>query len=408
MDLDAFRAVLVAPGPAAVVHALGQLDSGRDLVAVASELRTRFPELPAAVAAAAMTQASLRRRARAKFGPVAERLWFTADGLEQATHPAVAAHRAERFTALGAALGRPAAVADLCCGIASDLAALAAGGCLVTGYDVDPLTAAVAAANLRALDIEARVECRDVETLDLPSGCDAAFLDPSRRRGGRRTFDVRAYSPPWPFVAATLDRLPSAVKVAPGIPHEVVPLGVEAEWVSWQGELKEAVLWSRSLATPEVARRATVLPAGVTLTDERDVAADVSGPRRYLYDPDPAVVRAHLVTSVVELTDGALLDPTTAYVTSDRLVATPFATAFEVVAAMPFSLKRLRHLLREREVGSVTIMKRGSAVDVERLRRDLRLTGTRHQVVVLALVAGRHEVLLADRCSGSAGSAGSA
>jgi hypothetical protein len=107
------------------------------------------------------------------------------------------------------------------------------------------------------------------------------------------------------------------------------------------------------------------------------------------------VVRAHLVGAVAEIVGGVLLDPTTAYITSDSLVSTPFARPFEIVEVMPFSLKRLRQALRARGIGAVTIMKRGSAVDVERLRRDLKLSGDGHLVVVLALVRGRHYALLA-------------
>jgi hypothetical protein len=66
---------------------------------------------------------------------------------------------------------------------------------------------------------------------------------------------------------------------------------------------------------------------------------------------------------------------------------------------MPFSFKRLRQALRERGVGSVTIMKRGSAVNVEHLRRDLQLRGRRHAVVILALVNGRRDVLIAQPVS---------
>ena len=44
------------------------------------------------------------------------------------------------------------------------------------------------------------------------------------------------------------------VKVAPGIPHSLVPDGVEAEWVSDDGEVKEAVLWSPALATAHDGR----------------------------------------------------------------------------------------------------------------------------------------------------------
>jgi len=70
-------------------------------------------------------------------------MWFTSDGLEQATHPAVAAHRAAR---LARHLASGAAVVDLCCGIGSDLAAAAQVGLRATGVELDPLTAAMAAA----------------------------------------------------------------------------------------------------------------------------------------------------------------------------------------------------------------------------------------------------------------------
>lgn len=398
VDLVSFRALLVEPGPQAVMAATGALDASRDPVRVASDLRREFATLPPDVAAAAMTQAQFRRRARAKFGARAERMWFTADGVEQATRTEVADHRAARFRRWAADLGRPIRIADLCCGVGGDLQALVGAGCDVAGFDRDPLTVQVARANIAALGLTgASVECLDVEALDLHT-FDAAFLDPARRHEGRRTFDVRAYSPSWPYVTGLLAAMPAAVKVAPGIPHELVPEGVEAEWVSFGGDVKEAVLWSGPLATPGVLgvqRRATLLPSGATLVASEGAPAAAGAPLRYLYEPDGAVVRAHLVADVAQAIDGRLLDPSTAYLTSDRLVATPFARAFEIDHVMPFSLKRLRHELHTREVGAVTIMKRGSAVDVEKLRRDLRLTGHGHVVVVLALVGGRHQVLLA-------------
>jgi hypothetical protein len=198
--------------------------------------------------------------------------------------------------------------------------------------------------------------------------------------------------------------MPAAAKVAPGIDHELVPDGVETEWVSFAGGLKEAVLWSAALAT-NARRRATVLPARATLVGTGGEAPPVGPPLRYLYDPDPAVVRAHLVAELAELVGGRLLDPTTAYVTSDELIATPFARPFEIVEVMPFSLKRLRQALRARGTGAVTIMKRGSAVDVERLRHDLTLSGDGHAVVVLALVERHHHALIARTLAPSPGRA---
>ncbi len=162
------------------------------------------------------------------------------------------------------------------------------------------------------------------------------------------------------------------------------------------GGLKEAVLWAGGF-TDGVRRRATLLPEGASMSSSSDADEPApSGPlRHYLYEPDDAVVRAHLIGDLARAVDGVLLDPTTAYITSDRLVATPFAQAFEVHDVMPFSLKRLRTALRDRHVGSVTIMKRGSAIDVEQLRRNLRLSGTDSAVVVLALIGGRHHAVIA-------------
>jgi SAM-dependent methyltransferase len=399
VDVDSFASLLTATGRSAVDAAVTGLDAGADPIGLSTRLRRDLAISPE-LCAAALTQAALRRRGRAKFGPVADRMWFTPDGLEQSTRSDVAAHRATRFATFAADRPGPTRLADLCCGIGADLIALAATGASIVGVERDPLTAAAAEANATEVAVrpgsnELDIVCADVESFEL-DGVDAAYIDPSRRSHGRRTFDVRAYSPRWGFVTELLDLLPAAAKLAPGIPHDVVPLGVEMEFVSDHGDLKEAVLWSRELATQGVRRRATVLPSGAALTSAHAAEAPTAvGPvRRYLYEPDPAVVRAHLVGAAAVTLDATLLDASTAYLSGDSLVASPFARAFEVSDVMPFSLKRLRELLRHQSVGAVTIMKRGSAVDVEQLRRDLRLEGDRHAVVVLALVGGSHHAIV--------------
>jgi SAM-dependent methyltransferase len=404
MGLETFRALHAGAGARALERALIELDAGADPLSVATEVRRRVRGLSPELAGAAITQAQLRRRGRDKFGADADLMWFTPDGLEQATRAEVADHRAARFAALAAPPDPPIRVADLCCGIGGDLRALSRAGCTVTGFDKDPLTVEVARANIEALKLDdATVKCLDVEASTTKhlqrDSFEATFIDPSRRQDGRRVFDLHGVSPPWVFVKQVLHSGPAAAKMAPGIPHDVVPFDVEAEWVSYRGELKEAVLWSGELATPQVRRRATLLPAGDTMTDADEVPAEVIPPARFLYEPDPAVVRAHLVGAVARLVGGGLLDATTAYVTSDTKVRTPFARAFEITDAMPFSFKRLRQTLRERGVGSVTIMKRGSAINVEQLRRELQLKGRRHAVVVLALVNGRRDVLIAQPVS---------
>ncbi|MGH3324852.1 MAG: THUMP-like domain-containing protein, partial [Streptomyces sp.] len=113
-----------------------------------------------------------------------------------------------------------------------------------------------------------------------------------------------------------------------------------------------------------------------------------------LYEPDGAVVRAHLVAEVAQQLNGRLIDPTIAYVTGDEAHATPYATGYEITDVLPFQLKRLRALLRERGVGVATIKKRGSAVEPAELRKKLKLEGPHACTVFLTRVAGAPTVLL--------------
>ncbi|MGH3716755.1 MAG: THUMP-like domain-containing protein, partial [Micromonosporaceae bacterium] len=139
-----------------------------------------------------------------------------------------------------------------------------------------------------------------------------------------------------------------------------------------------------------------VLPAAAELTGSGERVGEAGPIRDVLYDPDGAVVRAHLVAELADQLDATLLDPQIAYLTADTVRATPFARAYAVHDVLPFSLKRLRTALRERGVGRVTIKKRGSALVPEQLRRDLRLAGDTEATVVLTRIAGRPYVLLVD------------
>ena len=387
MDLASFRWLLSEEGQALLRRAT-RLYGGpvrADPIQVASELRRTAS---AEHASAAMTQVRLRRRARPKFGASAEAMYFTADGLEQATGLRVAEHRAARIAAAA-----PGSVLDLGCGVGGDLLALCRTGLVAAGVDSDELRVAVAAADLDALGLAGATQVADGTTLDLsPFG--VVFADPSRRSARGRVFDPEDYSPGWSFVRRLLQRA-ACVKLAPGIPHELVPSGVEAEWVSVDGEVKEAALWSGPLAL--TARRATVIrPAGLgTLTEQDDPGtAEVRPVGRFLYEPDGAVIRSGLVTAVAAQVAGWLLDEHIAYVCGDRFSATPFARCYEILEELPFHEKPLRAALRERGVGPLTIKTRGVHVVPDGLRRRLALRGDEEATVVLTRAAGRGTALL--------------
>jgi SAM-dependent methyltransferase len=386
VDLDVFRWLLSEEGQGLLARTVEVYDGRPDRALAASTALRR--EASGAQVAAAMTQVELRARARAKFGDLAGSMYFTPDGLEQSTRLRVATHRAARVAAAS-----PSSVLDIGCGIGGDLVAFAQAGLTTAGIDRDPLRVAVASANLVALGLGGAVQVADAAALDI-SGFGVVFADPARRTARGRVFDVDAYAPPWSFVERLLQR-PSVVKVAPGIPHDLVPADVEAEWVSDDGELKEASLWSPQLAT--VRRRATVIGSGglATLTDEDDPGErSMRSVGRYLYEPDDAVIRAGLVTAVAAGVHGGLVDEHIAYVTSDGGFTTPFARSYEVLETLPYKEKALKAALRLRNIGRLTIKKRGVAVVPEELRRRLALEGDEEATVVLTRAGGKGTALL--------------
>jgi hypothetical protein len=409
---------LLSPDGWALLGALPPYDE-RHAMKTVTTLRAKgiAPDLAAAV----VTQSRLRARARAKFGDFADGMLFTADGLEQATRLLVAALHARRYLDAGVTM-----LADLTCGIGADSLAFAGTGLRVVATDLDECTAAIAQWNLRHFP-EADVRHADGLSLDLRAErIEGVYADPARRVSGgsgarsRRIFDPRAYEPSLDAVWALRETVPAVgIKVGPGIPHDGLPADAETQWVSVNGDVVEAGLWFGPLALDGPGRSALVLR---TFTDDDgkehtlsrtvrgdDVTPDVGVVGQYLYEPDGAVIRAGLVGQAAAELGGRLVDPTIAYVTTDdpadlppaRPAETvgaqaPIATGYQVLDTMPFGLKRLRSYLRDRNVGRVTIKKRGTAVVPEQLRKQLVLTGTEEATIVLTRVAGNQQVLLVE------------
>jgi hypothetical protein len=228
------------------------------------------------------------------------------------------------------------------------------------------------------------------------AGCPVATLDPARRAGGRRQLDPDRWSPPWPTVEALLGRVPAAVvKVAPGLDHERVPAGVEAEWVSQGGSIVEALLWGPARA--QTWRRATLVRGGEVreLTADADPGPAAVGPvRGWLHEPDPAVIRSGLVALAADAVGGTLIDPTIAYLCSDEHADSPWLSSYRIDEVLPFNLKKLRARLRTHGVGRVVVKKRGSPIEPAALARQLRGPGSASAVVVVTRVAGAPSVLI--------------
>ncbi|HEU5102467.1 MAG TPA: class I SAM-dependent methyltransferase [Roseiflexaceae bacterium] len=410
MDLETFNWLLTEPGQALLAEAIASdLSDAAQLRELTRLRRHATPER----AAAALEIARLRLRAAAKFS-AAESLYFTREALEQASGERIASYRASRYQ------GYPT-VADLCCGAGGDTLALA-GAAQVTAVDRDPLRLAMAAANARALGLAERISFLEADLERTPAPDVAAiFFDPARRSAGRRVFALSDYRPPVALARRWRERVSAiGIKIAPGVSDEEIAAlddpTLELEFISVDGELKEAVLWHGPLAT--AGRRATVLtddrrPTTDTSTSLRtseqrptiqatthnaqiSVSAPLASPGAYLYEPDPAVIRAHAIGQLAEQIGAAQIDREIAYLTADRAIYTRFARCWRVLEWQPWNLKRLRARLRALDAGSVTVKKRGSPLDTDALARQLSGAGPRALVVVLTRVSDRPAALICE------------
>ncbi|HWC78940.1 MAG TPA: class I SAM-dependent methyltransferase [Pseudonocardiaceae bacterium] len=329
---------------------------------------------------------ALRRKARAKQLDATDWL-YTDAALQQATAGPVAAHRASRFS------GRD--VHDVTCSIGADLVALARVSGRCVGSDLDPVRLKMAAHNTSAAGVAPLLARADA--LAPVSTGTAVLADPGRRDdSGRRRWRAEDLVPALPGLVETYRGRDLAVKAAPGLDFDAVDWAAEIELVSLDGQVREACLWTGSLATPGISRRATVLRSDTplwTVTDAEPDDCPVRAVGEWLVDPDGAVVRAGLVRHYAARHGLGQLDPRIAYLTGD---APPRGTrAFRVFDHGRYTEKALRALLRKHGIGTLEILVRGLPVTPDVLRRNLKLAGPNAASVILTRVGSSPMAYLA-------------
>ncbi len=371
-------------------------------------------------------QVELRRRGRVKFS-LADRMFFTTLGLQQATDEVVAAYKSQRFVP-------DSPVADLCCGIGGDLIPLNRR-CRAVGVDRDPVSALFAQANCLAeangrVGSEARssntrmspgapspmIHTTDVNDFSVEA-VSAWHIDPDRRPQGRRTTRVEFHSPSAENLEKLLARNPNgAIKLAPAAldPESWAEGarmgGAELEWISSRRECRQLVVWFGDLAKHPRRRKATVLGRGTndprTLVGEVDAESKTAAPLavpitgrvdRFVFEPDAAVLAAGLSHALAEQYGLSALSAKSAYLTGGSPIDDPALACFEVTEVLPYKVKQLRPLLRQRRIGRLEVKKRGVPLDPDRVRRELRVPGDHQATLLLTPLEGKVIAILAQR-----------
>ncbi|MFD9076892.1 THUMP-like domain-containing protein [Streptomyces lasiicapitis] len=402
MDLRTFEGLLTERGQV-LLAAVSGLDPAGEM---AAQLRGEYP---AEWVSAAVEQVRLRRRAVAKFGVEAYRMYFTPDSLEHSSPQAVAAYRGVRILNEFGIVNAGA----VGCGVVGDAVEMARAPMVTVVVDQDPLACAVTQANMRALggivaEFAWAQQCADLAAMaeEAVRYSESVFISLAQRRGREGDVGAPAYWPPLEWALDVVREVgEGAVKVPPDIAGEAIPDCSETEWISYGGQVTEAVLWfglsehdadRPDTPVPHGVRRATVLPGGASLTSRGLPAPAVCPVGRYLYEPDDAVVRAGLLAEVAQDVGGGLIDETATYLTADTLHATAFATAYEITDVLPYDVEKLQALLRERGIGELSVKERGAAVVPDELSRLGTPPGPNTATVILTRAA-RVPVMLLGR-----------
>lgn len=334
-----------------------------------------------------LQQLELRRKGHSKLGDKAADLFFTRNGLEQASRWPVARYHADR-------LEKYESVTDLGCGLGIDSLAFLETGLDVVAVEQDPETAELAKNNLSA---SGKVLCGRAEEHTVTT--QAVFLDPARRDLGGR-FDSRKvlgpadFSPSLDFAYGLLNSVPGGIKLAPGLPYELIPESFEACWVSHNRDLVELSLWNTD---PErMGKRFAVM-----LTEAGVI--EFSGPvepgpegtlSEFIYEPDPSLIRSSLLGTFAKKNGLTLISKGIAYLSGSQPLDSNWLRRFRVLEELPLDRKAIRRRMAELSIGRLEIKKRGVDIDPAALRKELKLKGEGAATLILTRVGDARKALV--------------
>ena len=349
-------------------------------------------EFPPELVREAVSLYETRQRGRERL-PHAEHLWLTRTGLEQATTWDVAVHKAKRFK-------DQSTMADLCCGIGIDTAALSKNTSVLA---IDSSSSMVRRAtwNSEILGNPSQVtgEVDDVTCREWTDWF--VHADPDRRGDRPRpTRHLEAYLPDIQWMQRLVETARGgARKVGPASnwPQHVATSSCEIELISLAGECREATIWFGELAG-QLSRRATNLTTGESLAGDPSLASRKIAPLdAFICEPDPAVIRAGLLETLAENLSFSRIDYEEEYLTASQKPQTSLVTPFAVEAILPAGLKHVRRYFIKQPRHHYEIKCRRLSVDVESVRRRLPVGDGQPATVIFCLLAGQSQAVVARR-----------
>ena len=328
-------------------------------------------------------QIACRRKALKKLPELSRRnLLYTALSLEQASGERAAVYK----SGLEGMAGKK--MMDMSGGLGIDTIFFSRRFDEVVYVERDTVLAEVAAYNFRELGIS-NVSVIQGDSIAVLESCpdnsfDMIYVDPSRRKKGRRSAALEAGCP---NVASLQDLLLRkarrfCVKASPAMEtsnlrDKLASLSMVLV-LSVDRECKEVLLFcDRKKVQTDVVIKAVCLDGkGETVVESgaenmvRGVAGTV-GP--FMYEPDPAIIKARLTAVLADRCGLQFINPAVDYLTSEMMIEHFPGRSFKVFATFPYKPRELKSFLKERNIDAASILRRDFPLSPEDIRRLFRL-----------------------------------
>ncbi|MBR3670416.1 MAG: hypothetical protein IKN70_10490 [Fibrobacter sp.] len=347
------------------------------------------------------------------------------------------------------ATGAGAEVHDLCCGMGGDSFYLPAG-LKVTGVDLDENRLAMYRHNLQAFGKAAETLNKDVREVARENGAkmpasagmtktDYFTIDPARRAiEGENQRDLRNLTPTLEEVVEISRHYKGGMaKLPPGYPPAEIPDGTEILYLGGHSDCREClVLFGELAKDPDTVRAIIVGKAGETLaewTRRRDRSLEtldddlqekldrndsLEGKDRtyrtatsrsdlplgeigkYIAEPAPVLIRSHLFNAAALAHDpnAHLISEGIAYVSSDKMLPAPAFTSYEILAHTEIATGAVRSMLKEHDIGKITLKLRGVKLDPDAEIKRLKPKGKSEAILFYTRAQGEKTAILTRRC----------
>ncbi len=330
---------------------------------------------------------------------------------------------------------REGSVNDLCCGMGGDSFYLPAS-LQLTGIDLDENRLAMYRHNLQAFGKAVSTKCADARSIE-----GAAFftIDPARRAiEGENQRDLRNLTPTLEEVVEISKHYKGGMaKLPPGYPPAEIPDGTEILYLGGHSDCREClVLFGELAKSPDTICAVIIDKNGETAaewTRKRDRSLEtldedlqekldrndslegkdrtyrtatsrsdlpLGGIGKYIAEPAPVLIRSRLFSdaALAHDQDAHLISEGIAYVSSDRMLPAPAFTSYEILAHAEIATGAVRSMLKEHDIGKITLKLRGVKLNPDAEAKRLKPKGKNSAILFYTRFHGEKIAILTRRC----------